>query len=263
MDELSTAALSAVLTTRRLGRPSLIFTSVKSTNDIAYAEGQAGAPEGLLVLAEEQTAGRGRLERTWWAPPRTCLLMSLLLRPSLPLAAVGQLTMCLGLGAVEGIREVTGVQAALKWPNDLLFGRRKLGGILTELNTAEGGLNYAVLGLGLNVNVDFTTATAPAELRELAASLGTEIGRPVNRTALLAAILAHTERWYDRALDGNSPYMTWTQHLDTLQRRVRVSLLTGSLEGVAVGVSADGALLVQDDAGLVHTVWSGDVTAVR
>jgi BirA family biotin operon repressor/biotin-[acetyl-CoA-carboxylase] ligase len=263
MKEISADALAAALTTRRLGRPALVFERIGSTNDLAREYARAGAEDGLLLLAEEQTAGRGRLDRSWWAPPRTCLLMTLLLRPALPLQRVGQLTMCLGLGAAEGIAQVTGVTAQLKWPNDLLVGGRKLGGMLTELDADGGKLNYAVLGLGLNVNVDFARDGAPADVAPLATSLLQETGREVDRLALLAAILARTEGWYDAALAGQSPHEAWAARLDTLGRRVRVAMTAGALEGVAVGVTPEGALLVREDGGAVRTVWSGDVTGVR
>jgi BirA family transcriptional regulator, biotin operon repressor / biotin---[acetyl-CoA-carboxylase] ligase len=257
-------AIAQALTTQRLGRPALVYERTGSTNDVAHEQARAGAKDGLLLLAEEQTAGRGRLDRSWWAPAGTCLLMTLLLRPALPLARAGQLTMCLGLGAVEGIEEVTGVDARLKWPNDLLVNGRKLGGMLAELSSEDGRLDYAVLGLGLNVNVDFARDGAPPEVSALATSLLLETGREVDRVALLAAILARTEQWYGGALAGKSPHEAWAARLDTLGRRVRVAMTVGAaVEGVAVGVTPEGALLVREDSGAVRTVWSGDAQAVR
>lgn len=263
MNPITADAIAAALTTRRLGRPALAFERVGSTNDLAHEQARAGAQDGLLLIAEEQTAGRGRLDRSWWAPPGTCLLMTLLLRPALSVANAGQLTMCLGLGAAEGIAAVTGVEAQLKWPNDLLVNGRKLGGMLTELNSADGAINYAALGLGLNVNVDFGAGGAPVEVASFATSLLLETGREVDRLALLAAVLARTEAWYDGVLAGDSPHEAWAVRLDTLGRRVRVTMAAGALEGMAVGVTPDGALLVREDGGAVWTVWSGDVERVR
>lgn len=268
MTQLSSEAIARVLTTRRLGRPTLVCDRIGSTSDVVHEQARAGAHDGLLVIAEEQTAGRGRLDRTWWAPYGTCLLMSVLLAPrttgrQFPLHRAGQLTMCLGLGAVEGIMAATGVNARLKWPNDLVADGRKLGGMLTELNTDGQELNYAVLGLGLNVNVDFSAASAPPDLVVTAASLQMKTGQPVDRLPLLAAILEHTERWYDSMLAGHSPHEAWARCLDTLGRRVRVSRTADFLEGVVVGVTPEGALLVEDQAGAVQTVWAGDVTSLR
>ncbi|MCX6031294.1 MAG: biotin--[acetyl-CoA-carboxylase] ligase [Chloroflexi bacterium] len=275
MSQLSASAIAAALTTRRLGRPALFFPSVGSTNDVIHAHATAGAAEGLLAVADEQTAGRGRLDRRWWAPPGSSLLMSLLLRPSIPAVRAGQLTMCLGLAAAEGIEQATGQRPALKWPNDLLLAGRKLGGMLTELRLDGDRLEYAVLGLGVNVNVEFDerrTTNDDGEwssvvhrwsLTNTATSLSMALNRPVARLPLLVAILARTEVWYDRLLAGESPHEAWAARLDTLGRAVTVTLAAGALAGTATGVNAEGALLVRDEDGQIHAVWAGDVTAVR
>ena len=262
MEEFSAKVIGRALTTRRLGRPILFYTRTGSTNTVAREQAEAGAPEGLLVVADEQTAGRGRLDRSWWAPPGSSLLFSLLLRPPLPPGQAAQLTMCLGLAAAEGVEEVTGLRPALKWPNDLLLDGRKLAGILAELGTAGDRLEYAVLGLGLNVNVTFSGG----ELAHTAISLQMALGRPVARVPLLAAILARCEAWYERLLapqagssTGESPHTAWTARLDTLGRQVTVMTPDGPLHGTAVGVSPEGALLVRRENGVVCTVWAGDV----
>lgn len=221
--------------------------------------------------ADAQTAGRGRLNRAWWAPPGGSLLISLLLRPSLPPRLAGQLTMCLGLAAVGGIEATTGLRPALKWPNDLLWQGRKLGGMLTELRTSGERLEYAVLGLGINVNVtaesDPAAETAalnlPAELTATATSLQIALGRPVARLELLAAILAHCEGWYDRLLAGDLLHEAWAARLDTLSRDVVVGLPAGARRGRAVGVTPEGALIVRWPEGCEEPVWAGDVTVVR
>ena len=277
MSDLSAEAIAAALTTRRLGRPVLYFPRTGSTNDVAHERAAAGAAEGLLVIADEQTAGRGRLDRRWWAPPGSSLLMSLLLRPALPPDQAGQLTMCLGLAAVEAIEAVTGLRPALKWPNDLLLEGRKLGGMLTELRLDGERLAYAVLGLGVNVNVtltkddetmddedDSSLVLGPSsDLADTAISLSMVLGREVDRLALLAALLARCEAWYERALAGESPHAAWAARLDTVGRRVTVATTTGSVAGMAVGVTPEGALLVRDDDAAEHVIWSGDVTALR
>ena len=293
-DQLSSAgAITAALTTRRLGRPVLFLQRVGSTNDVARQMAAGGAADGLLVVADEQTAGRGRLNRSWWAPPGSSLLMSILLRPSIPLSRAGQLTMCLGLGAVEGIEEMTGLHPALKWPNDLVLSGRKLGGMLTELEADGERLAYAVVGLGLNVSwhderaedkeqesgdgdslPGFHRPSAfgiPADIAVAAISLSTVLGRPVNRLPLLARILACCEKWYERflaeqtdpKLNGRAVHQAWAARLETLGRAVTVTMDEVEVQGDAIGVNAEGALLVRDEKGRVHTVWTGDVTSVR
>jgi BirA family transcriptional regulator, biotin operon repressor / biotin---[acetyl-CoA-carboxylase] ligase len=260
MDQsLSALSIEQALTTRRLGHPVVYLEHIGSTNDVVLGQAAAGAPEGLLVLAEEQTAGRGRQDRTWWAPPGSSLLMSLLLRPPIPAAYAAQLTMCLGLAAAEGVEQITGLRPGLKWPNDLLLDGRKLAGMLTELRLSGDQVAYAVLGLGLNVNLEFTSA----ELAPVAISLQMATGHPVERLPLLVTILERCETWYERLLAGESPHGAWSARLDTLGRRVVISMPDGNLEGLAVGVNAQGALLVQADDGQVNTVWAGDVSSLR
>ncbi len=274
MSVLNASLIERALTTYRLGRPVLYFPTIGSTNDVAHAKAAEGAPDGLLVIADEQTAGRGRLDRRWWAPSGTCLLFSLLLRPDIPPAQAGRLTMCLGLGAVAGIEQVTGLQPMLKWPNDLVLNGRKLGGMLSELRVEGEKLRYAVLGIGINVNLDLKRPSAaadrvqevsvpPAELFDTAISLMMALGRPVDRLSLLAQILAATEVWYERVRRGESPHVAWAARLETLGQRVRVSLRSGALEGDAVAVTPEGALIVRDETGREHIVWSGDVTTLR
>ena len=262
MSDLAAETIMAALTTRRLGRPTRFFPSIGSTNDVAHELAATGAAEGLLVLADEQTAGRGRLDRSWWAPPGASVLMSLLLRPALPAHRAGQLPMCLGLAAVEGIEAVTGLRPALKWPNDIVWDGCKLGGMLSELRADGERLEYAVLGLGLNVNVTFDESATDG-LAATAVSLLMAVGRPVDRVALVIALLERCEAWYERLLSGESLHEAWAARLDTLGRQVVVTLPAGALTGVAVGVTPEGALIVRRPGGADETIWAGDVTTLR
>jgi BirA family biotin operon repressor/biotin-[acetyl-CoA-carboxylase] ligase len=268
--DLSSARIAQLLTTQWLGRPYLYFAQIGSTNDELRRRAEAGAAEGLLLVADEQTAGRGRLDRRWWAPPGSSLLMSLLLRPDLPPARASQLTMCLGLGAVEGITEVTGLMPKLKWPNDLTLNGRKLGGMLSEVKSTGDRLDYAVLGLGLNVNLSFTSdpgCPPPAEMIGAATSLSAMQGRPIDRGALLAAIIRRCELHYTALLadpsQGAALSAAWAAQLETLGQDVVVTLPTETLHGRAVDVTPEGGLIIEDAVGQRRTVWSGDVTSAR
>ena len=279
MSNLSAQTVMTALTTRRLGRPTLFFPRIGSTNDVVHELAATGAAEGLLVLADEQTAGRGRLDRSWWAPPGASVLMSLLLRPALSARLAGQLPMCLGLATVEGIETVTGLRPSLKWPNDVVWNRGKLGGMLTELRADGERLDYAVLGLGLNVNLTFDEpsgadreadgAIAPSlpsateGLSTTAVSLLMAAGRPVDRAALVIALLERCEAWYERLLSGEPLHEAWAARLDTLGRQVVVTLPAGTLTGVAVGVTLEGALIVRRTDGTDEAIWAGDVTTLR
>jgi BirA family biotin operon repressor/biotin-[acetyl-CoA-carboxylase] ligase len=228
---------------------------VTSTQVWVRTWAQMGAREGLVLIAREQTAGRGRLDRSWQSPPGG-LYLSLLLRPPIPLARANQLTMLVSLAAIDACRQVAGLQANPKWPNDLLLGRKKLAGVLTELENDGHRLRYAIIGLGLNVNNDFSGS----ELADTATSLRMAAGQDIDVDSVADAFLAALGRRYTDFLAGISPHHAWARNLEPLGRRVRVER-TGRppLRGIAESVSPEGALLVRDDAEALHTVWAGDV----
>ncbi len=214
------------------------------------------AREGLVVVAREQTAGRGRLARRWVSPPGG-LYLSLLLRPDWPLRRAQQLTMLVSLAAIEACREVARVEARPKWPNDLLWQDKKLAGVLTELESNGDRLAFAIIGLGLNVNNDFTASPLAAT----ATSLRMVTGQSWDLDEVLETFLAALARRYQRLREGESPHRAWAEHLEPLGRRVQV-LRQGAppLRGWAVGVTPQGALRVKDDAGVEHVIWAGDVS---
>ncbi len=218
-----------------------------------------GAKEGLAVQALEQTAGRGRLQRDWHSPYNEGLYISVLLRPAIPLIQANRLTMLVSLAAIEACQTVAGVTPVPKWPNDLLLHGRKLAGVLTELENQGDQLGYAVIGLGLNVNSDFMGTP----LAETAVSLQQATGHSVTLSVLRDAYLDALERRYQRFLSGESPLSAWKAHLEPLGRSVRVVQSDRVvIEGVAVDVTADGALLVQESDGAIHTIWAGDVQVI-
>lgn len=232
------------------------FRRTASTQDWVRAWARLGAGEGLAVQALEQTAGRGRLQRSWWSPHGTGLYISVLLRPDLPAAQANQLTMLVSLAAIDACQTIAGITPRPKWPNDLLFDGRKLAGVLTELEIREGRLQYAIIGLGLNVNMRFSGTP----LADTALSLAEITGGPFSVDALRAAYLAALGHRYARFLAGESPHAAWRENLEPLGRRVRiVQQNQSSIEGVAIDVDPGGALLVEDHAGVVHTIWAGDV----
>ncbi|MDY7039945.1 MAG: biotin--[acetyl-CoA-carboxylase] ligase [Chloroflexota bacterium] len=241
-----------------IGRRVVAYPRVGSTNDEAKRLAEAGEPEGTLVIADEQTAGRGRLQRTWWAPAGTALLMSLILRPELAPHQAQRLTMLCSLAICDAITEVTGLTTAVKWPNDVLLRGRKVCGILTDLGIEGSRLVYAVVGMGINVNVNFHAA---GELASTATSLAQELGHEVSRAELLRAILIGLEERYTRLRAGDSPHVEWTARLATVGQQVTIATSTGQLSGVAEGVDADGALLLRDDNGALRRILAGDVTS--
>ena len=225
--------------------------------DEAWRLAQAGAPDGTVVLADEQTAGRGRLKRSWWAPAGSSLLLSLLLRPGWPARQAQRLTMVCSLAVCEAISRVAGVQAQVKWPNDVLIEGQKVCGILTELDVVGEQLETAVVGIGINVNLDFEGAPA---LMSPATSLLLAAGRPISRMDLLVTLLDGIERRYVATREGRSYHQEWAERMATLGREVQVSGTTEAWQGVAMDVDADGALLVRAEDGTMQRVLAGDVT---
>lgn len=254
---LSATGIIGKLRTVSVGRSLEWYSTIDSTNRRALEWAADGAPDGALVIAEEQTAGRGRLGRRWYAPAGSALLLSLVLRPELAPAQAQRATMLCSLGALEAIEAVAGVTARVKWPNDIVIEGRKLGGILTELVAEGRSLRHVVVGMGINVNLD--TSLLP-EVMVPATSLMTEAHRMISRTELLCGLLEGIERRYEALASGWSPHEEWRAHLVTLGTAVRVGTPGEILEGEAVDVDPDGALIVRDLAGQHHHVLAGDVT---
>ena len=265
-DPLNVGRLEAILATATFGRRLIYRRRTGSTNDLAKALAVEGAPEGTVVVADEQTEGRGRLGRRWLAPPASALLCSILFRPTLPLRSAPQLTMVCSLAAADAVAAVSGLDVALKWPNDLVVAYgdprgvlewRKLAGLLTETGVSGDRLDFVVVGLGLNVNLP--AADLP-RIAPQATSLLDETGRPVDREALLARLLAGVEGRYAALQAGASPHAEWVARLATLGRSVRATTPQGVVEGVAEAVDGDGALLLRTADGALHRLVAGDVT---
>lgn len=232
-----------------------------STNADVAERARAGEPPGLVIVAEHQTAGRGRLDRTWTTPPRAALTFSLLVDPApVPPGRWPWLPLLTGLAVTTAVRRGAGVDAVLKWPNDVLVDGRKVAGILVELVDRPGQGPVAVVGTGLNVS------TSRSELPvETATSLAIEGAEPVDRSALLADLLGAFTALFDpwRAAAGRGLLPAYRQACSTLGRAVRVQLPNGEpLEGRAVDVDEEGRLLV-DDGRRVHLLGAGDVVHVR
>lgn len=249
------------LGTAWLGQTVFYWPSVGSTNEEARRLAGQGAPEGTVVLADHQTAGRGRLGRRWEAPPGSSLLISVILRPALAAPRIHRLTMIAGLAMAEAIEAETGLSVTFKWPNDLLIGEAKVGGILAEASLLGDRVEYAVVGLGLNVNLD--PAQLPGPLLVTATSLSQALGRRVARRPLLQTFLRALERRYQQLQAGVSPHREWASRLTMLGQPVVVAVGEEVLEGLAEGVDEDGALLLRLADGSLRVVVAGDVLSVR
>jgi BirA family biotin operon repressor/biotin-[acetyl-CoA-carboxylase] ligase len=270
----------------RHGLPTYVFgqnviyvEQTGSTNTELKRLARWGAPEGMLYLTDEQLVGRGRLERSWYAPPQSSLLMSLLFRPG-KLVAPSQaqrLTMLCALALADAIELHTELSPGLKWPNDLVWtDGKKLAGILTELDVEDDQLNWAVVGVGLNVNVDFRQHLEPESdrpgrpgsggppLAQTATSLSMIMNRDTSglRLPILQSFLVNVERRYEALRQGELPHREWQERLVGRGETVRVTVLDGAeeYEGILTGVDENGAMLLTQTNGSKVTIFAGDVT---
>lgn len=250
---LSRNTIHSTLSTTWLGRRIELFDSIPSTNREAVRLAQADVEHGTVVVADSQTAGRGRLSRTWFSPPGANLYCSVILKAARPAYRLTEwlswLPLVSALAAAEAIEAVSSLHVSVKWPNDLLISERKVGGILCESGTGTGPHPFQVIGIGLNVNVD--QQDWPEELRESATSIWHEQQRIVDRNRLLAQLLLELEHCIEElALHGTSRLaMAYHQRCSTIGQRVKAILANGDLcVGVAEGVGQDGALMLRPDA---------------
>ncbi|NLM45320.1 MAG: biotin--[acetyl-CoA-carboxylase] ligase [Firmicutes bacterium] len=245
------------LQTSILGKTIHYEKRTESTNKKARELAEAGAAEGTLVLAEEQTAGRGRLGRSWSSPPGG-IWLSLLLRPALSTSQMTLLTLLAAVAAVEATINVCKITPGIKWPNDLLYGRKKLAGILTEISAEADRVHYLIVGIGFNANI--TAEQFAPEIRKTATSVLAATGAAVDRAAWVRAYLAAFEAYYYQALrsDFAAVLARWRHYAETLGQEVAVRFAGKEFCGRAVDIDEQGALLLETGKGLVRCL-AGDV----
>lgn len=252
--------LSRIGTGRLIGRDIRVFQETTSTNDVTERFANEGVPEGVVVFAESQSRGRGRLGREWVSAPGKGLLLSVLLRPNLLPQQVTQLTVAASTAIVRAIREETGLLPTVKWPNDILLEGRKVAGILTELSAELDRVKHVILGMGIDVNLD--TTDFPSAMRKTATSLKIETGHALNRAKLAVAVLNELERDYCRIRAGEFESIAdeWEVLCSTLGRNVSVRVGDRILQGRAESLASDGALLLRTQHGHLEHIVGGDVT---
>jgi BirA family biotin operon repressor/biotin-[acetyl-CoA-carboxylase] ligase len=253
-NSLSPAAITNNLETRFIGQRVIYYPSLTSTMEVAKREAQQGAAEGTTIIADEQTAGKGRMKRLWLSP-RGSIALSVILYPDV--AYLPSLVMLASLAVVHSIEAVTGLKAQVKWPNDVLINGKKVCGILVESELRRDIVNYAIVGIGVNVNLRL--ADFP-EILSIATSLSDELGREVSPLELIRRLLVEIERLYLALPVGESIYEEWRDRLVTLGRRVSVNWGTTSYEGIAESVASDGSLLLRHSDGSLTKIVAGDVT---
>lgn len=259
-DLLLPEEIGAALTTKTLGRTVYYFDAVDSTNNKAKALAAQGAPEGAIVVAETQGGGRGRLSRGWFTPHGRGVWFSIVLRPRFLPQEAPKCTLLAAVAIAKGIRAATGIEVGIKWPNDILYAGKKLVGILTEMSAEMDGINYVVIGMGVNVNI--RQEAFPEEIRATATSLAAIAGRRLRRLDVLTASLAAMEPLYERVQqEGFAPVLDeWRKYAVTLGQEVNVISVDQVFSGRAVDIDSEGALLVERADGAVERVLAGDVS---
>ena len=250
----------------RTGKPSVIgrdiqvFKETTSTNDVIEKLARDGVREGVVVFAESQTRGRGRLGRKWVSPANKGLWFSILLRPNMPPQETTQLTVVSATALRRAIIAQTGLQPEIKWPNDLLIGGKKVAGILTELSAELDRVKHITLGIGVDVNV--AAEELPPDVRKIATSLKIEAGRHISRVELAAAILRELDRDYARIGAGKFSEVAdeWEAGCATIGKNVTVQMGDRRISGCAESLDDDGTLLVRTQHGHLERVIGGDVT---
>jgi BirA family biotin operon repressor/biotin-[acetyl-CoA-carboxylase] ligase len=253
-DDLSAEEITRGLETRFIGREVLYYPSVTSTNELAKSRAQQGAAEGMVIIAAEQTAGKGRLKRPWLTPAGN-IALSVILYPEL--STLPSVIMLSSLAVVNTIESVTGLKAGIKWPNDVLINGKKVCGILIENDLRGNTVNYTIIGIG--INIDLKGADFPA-IQYPATSLSAELGGEVSRLSLIRSLLVEMERLYLTLSASGSVYEEWRDNLETLGKEVRVTAGGAVYEGVAESVARDGSLLLRRPDGSLTPIVAGDVT---
>lgn len=241
------------------GRNLYFYETIGSTNTQARQFAENGEPHGTVVWADEQTAGKGRRGRSWQGPANSNLYFSLVLRPELKADKASMLTLVMAMSVARAVREVSGLKAGIKWPNDIVVNKKKICGILTEMTMDASRIGYVVIGVGINVN----QREFPEEIRETAGSLSLESGREFSREKLIEKVLQFFEKDYDAFLKAGDmsflmqDYNTWLVNKDAY---VKVLDPKGEYTGMARGINKMGELLVERENGQTETVYAGEVS---
>jgi BirA family transcriptional regulator, biotin operon repressor / biotin---[acetyl-CoA-carboxylase] ligase len=259
-DLVTASEIREGLTTQVLGQSIVYRDTIDSTNTLAQQLAADGALDGTLVIADEQTAGRGRRGRQWFSPPHSGVWMSLILRPQLPLAHAAQITLATAVALSRALTRVTGVHAGIKWPNDILFDGKKCCGILTEMHAEFDQVHYLVVGIGINVNVpaeDF-----PPELASIATSLQAIKGEPLSRAKVVRTVLEEFEPLYRRYVsEGGFATLRddWKKSNITLGKEIVAQTAQGEIRGRALDIDEFGVLMVERGDGQVEKIYSADI----
>lgn len=258
IDIVNESEIKFGLKTKKIGHSVYFYNETSSTNDAAAKLAREGCADGAVIVAESQNGGKGRRGKVWTSPAKSGIWMSIVLRPELPPFEASRLTLAAGLSVCRAIRELTGLPSVIKWPNDVMIHERKICGILTEMNAEMDKINYIIVGIGINVNID----VFPEEMTNMATSLKIEGRQSYSRIAILQRVLLEFEKVYEDYLfndDQGSFLEEYKKFCITLNQNVNV-IAKEPFTGIAVDINQNGELIVKRENGEETAVFSGEVS---
>ncbi|WP_062198223.1 biotin--[acetyl-CoA-carboxylase] ligase [Massilibacterium senegalense] len=256
-DRLAEHDIQFNLKTKTFGQIVYAYESITSTQEVAKQLSVEGAKEGTIVVAEEQTKGRGRMNRPWNSKKSDGIYFSLILKPKISIQEAPQLTLLAAVGIVRAIKKVTDLDCHIKWPNDVLLNGRKLVGILTELQAEADQIHSVMIGIGINVN----QKRFPKELEKIATSLYLQMNKKIERVQVLQAVLEELEELYEDYIQYGFDVvkMLWESYAISIGKEIHAHTLRGTITGTAKGITKQGVLLLEDANGVVHEIYSADI----
>ena len=254
------------------GKEIIFHESLDSTNTLAMELAEKGVSHGTVVIADRQLKGKGRLGRTWFSPPKGNIYMSVIVRPEIEPKDATLLTIMSAISCARAVRNSTGIEVKIKWPNDLMVSERKLGGILTEMKSDQDRIVFAVIGIGINVNASLDAF--PSDVRAAAASVIEELRKgkgikgdspEISRTLIIAAILNELERWFKVLIKGGRIQLIneWKKLSSTLGRKVKIVSGKDTFSGIAEDIDEEGMLILRLPSGGLKKISAGDVIMLR
>ncbi len=260
MNTFSLRAIKAHLGTQLLGKKIHVFDELDSTNLEAYRMAREGGEEGEVVVADRQLRGKGRLDRPWLSPPGVNLYVSIILRPPIAVQNAPLITLMAAVATAKAAKGISGLQPRIKWPNDLLINNKKVAGLLNELKSKAGEVDFVILGIGINVNM--TLEMIPEEMRPIATSLREELGYDISRVEFLSALLREVEGEYQAFLTGETEriYRQWEELSQMVGKVVEMKSFHEVIRGRVKGIDSDGSLLLSVPDGSEKRVIAGDIS---
>ncbi|ADU30164.1 biotin--[acetyl-CoA-carboxylase] ligase [Evansella cellulosilytica] len=257
MDVVNEHAIRSRLEVDAIFQNIIYEDTVTSTQQVAYKLLGEGAPHGTLIVANEQTSGRGRLGREWYSPANTGIWMSLIMRPNIEMQQTPQLTLVAAVALARAIKEATNYDVQIKWPNDLIFNGKKIAGILTEMQSDPDRVKSVIIGIGINVNQQ----TFPESIANIASSLSLETRETFHRVAIIEHFLREFQWLYHTYLEKGFSFIKplWEARAISIGEEILAKTANGELKGVAEGISDEGVLLLKDSEGNSHRIYSADI----